>query len=69
MTENSFSENSLKILVTSTYVEEATISGINTHFKDFVPSVKPFSNIQTGTRSCDVAARIDLSSRKRFYAQ
>jgi hypothetical protein len=69
MTENSLSENSLKILVTSTYVEQTTSSGINTHFKGFVLSVKPLSNIQTATRSCDVAVRIDLSSRKQFYAQ
>jgi hypothetical protein len=69
MTENSLNENSLKILVTSTYVEQATISEINKHFKDFVLSVKPFSDFQTDMRSCDVAARINFSSRKRFYAQ
>jgi len=66
---NSLSENSLKILLTSTYVEQATISEINIHFKDFLLSVKPFSNFENDTRSCNVAARIAFPTRKRFYAQ
>jgi hypothetical protein len=69
MTENSSNENGSKILVTSKCVEQVNISEINIHFKDFVLSVKPFSNFQTDTRSCDVAARIDFSSGKRFYVQ
>ena len=68
MTENSFSENRLKIPVMSSYVEQASIYEINTHFKGFVNSVKPFSKFQTDTRSYDLAARIDYSSRKLFYA-
>jgi len=60
MTENSLSENSFKILVTSKYVEQATISEINIHFKDFLLSVTPFSNFETDTKSYNVAALIAL---------